>query len=359
LFLHLDNPKTPVWDGLKAVDWIGTVTIVGGTLMLLLGLQFGGVTHPWSSATVICLIVFGILAIVLFGINEWKYAKYPIIPLRIFSKQSNVAAVGVSFSHGLVFLSGAYYLPLYFQSVLGATPVQSGVYLLPFALTFSCCLLVTGIFIKKTGRYLTPLYFGLILMILGWGLFIDLPDSKSWAKVVLYQIVAGLGTGPVFNAPLLALQAMVEPRDIATATSTFFFARVLSNAVSVVIGGTIFQNEMQKRSSTLIAALGIDVASELSGGSAAANVHLISQLPAAQQLIARTAFWQSLRIMWIVFASFAGVTLFAGHFIVQKKLSTQYLATKTGLIAEEENRQRLEKNKVGNKEDELEKGEGI
>lgn len=326
--------------------------------MLLLGLQFGGVVHPWSSATVICLILFGILLIGIFGINEWKYAKYPIMPLRIFSKRSNVAAIGVSFFHGLVFLSGAYYLPLYFQSVLGATPLLSGVYLLPFALTFSCCLLVTGIFIKKTGKYLPPLYFGLVLMILGWGLFIDLPNSKSWAKVVLYQIVAGLGAGPIFNAPLLALQAMVEPRDIATATSTFFFARVLSNAVSVVVGGAIFQNGMQKRASTLVAALGPDVASELSGGSATANVRLISQLPAAQQQIIKTAFWQSLRIMWIVFTSFAGVTLFAGLFIVHKKLSTQYTASRTGLKAEEENRQQLlEKNKAGNKEDGLEKAE--
>ena len=48
-----------MWEGLKAVDWLGSLTIVGGTLMLLLGLEFGGVARPWDSATVICLIVFG------------------------------------------------------------------------------------------------------------------------------------------------------------------------------------------------------------------------------------------------------------------------------------------------------------
>jgi MFS family permease len=38
-FLHLDNPRTPVWDGLKAIDWLGSLSIVGSTLMLLLGLE--------------------------------------------------------------------------------------------------------------------------------------------------------------------------------------------------------------------------------------------------------------------------------------------------------------------------------
>jgi len=338
LFLHLDNPRTPVWDGLKAVDWIGTITITAGTLMFLLGLEFGGVTHPWSSATVICLIVFGLFIIGLFVINEWKFAKYPITPIRLFSKRSNVAAIGVCFFHGLVFMSASYYLPLYFQSVLGATPLLSGVYLLPWALSFSIASYFTGIVIKATGKYMPMLYSGVIIMILGFGLYIDLPVSRSFAKIILYQIVAGIGAGPIFNTPLVALQAMVEPRDIATATSTFFFARILSAAISVVIGNVVFENEMQKKRSALVAALGPDVGRELTGDSDIANVRLINDLPPAQQHAARLAFWQSLRTMWIMYVALAGVILAVSLFMVQQKLSTQHVTAKTGLKAEEENR---------------------
>ena len=340
VFLHLDNPKTPVWDGLKAVDWIGTATVVGGTLMLLLGLEFGGVTHPWASATVICLIVFGIVTIGLFAFNEWKYAKYPITPMRLFSKRSNVAAIAVCFFHGLVFMSASYYLPLYFQAVLGAPPLLSGVYLLPWALSFSITSYVTGIVIKKTGKYLPLLYFGVIVMTLGFGLYIDLPPSRSFAKIFLYQIVAGIGAGPIFNSPLVALQAMVEPRDIATATSTFFFARVLSAAVSVVIGNVVFQNEMVKRRPSLAASIGQATADRLTGGSAAANVRILKDLPPTQQHEARMAYWHSLRTMWIMYVALMGVTLVASLFMVHQKLSTQHVATKTGLKAEEEHRKK-------------------
>lgn len=40
----MHNPKTGLRDGLKAVDWFGSLSILGMTLMLLLGLEFGGVT---------------------------------------------------------------------------------------------------------------------------------------------------------------------------------------------------------------------------------------------------------------------------------------------------------------------------
>lgn len=107
-YLDLETPKTPLVPGLKAIDWLGALFIVGGTLMLLFGLEYGGETYPWDSATVICLIVFGVVAALIFVLIEWKFAKYPIIPLRIFKYRSNIAALGVNFCHGFVFIAESY-----------------------------------------------------------------------------------------------------------------------------------------------------------------------------------------------------------------------------------------------------------
>lgn len=313
-FLHLDNPRTPVWAGLKAVDIIGSLTIICGTLMLLLGLEFGGVTYPWNSATVICLIVFGIFTGFLFVLNEWKLAKYPVMPLRLFKNRSNIACLGVCFCHGFVFIAGSYYLPLYYQAVLGATPLLSGVYLLPFALTLAFVSAGTGIFIKKTGKYLPPIWFGLVFMTIGFGLFIDLGINANWAKIIIFQIVAGIGVGPNFQSPLIALQSTVHPRDIATATATFGFTRNLSTAISVVIGGVVFQNQMVKKTAQLVAGLGPQLANDLSGGSAGANVGLVQSLPPVEQAIAKEAFYESLRTMWIMVCP-----IFMLHYLIKAR----------------------------------------
>jgi hypothetical protein len=350
IFLRLHNPKTPVWDGLKAVDWAGSLAIVGGTLMLLLGLEFGGVTYPWDSAKVICLIVFGILVACLFVINEWKFARYPVMPMRLFKHRSNIASLGVCFCHGYVFIAGTYYLPLYFQAVLGAKPLLSGVYLLPFALALSFVSGVTGIFIKKTGKYLPPIWFGMTVMCLGFGLFIDLDPTANWTKIIIFQIVAGIGVGPNFQSPLIALQSLVPPRDIATATATFGFTRNLSTSISVVIGGVVFQNEMQKRYASLVASLGSSIANELSGGSAGASVGIVAQLPPAQRAIARDAFFQSLRTMWIMYVAFAGLGVVISLFIGNQKLSKEHQVTKTGLAEEEAKRKELQEKKKQSKE---------
>ncbi|KAK5140830.1 hypothetical protein LTR04_002833 [Oleoguttula sp. CCFEE 6159] len=336
LFLDLKTPKTPLVDGIKAIDWIGSLTIVGGTLMLLFGLEYGGVSHPWGSATVICLIVFGLVTIGLFVVNEWKFAKYPIMPLRLFKYRSNIAALLVCFCHGFVFIAGSYYMPLYFQAVLGATPLLSGVYLLPFALSLSFASAGTGIFIRKTGKYLPPIWFGMAWMTLGFGLFVDFSATISWPRIILYQIVAGIGIGPNFQAPLIALQTMVRPRDIATATSTFGFTRNLATSISVVIGGVVFQNEMARRAASLRSSLGDAAAAQLSGSSAGANVGVVDALPPAARAAARTAFAASLRSMWILYVAFAGVGLAVSFLIGRQVLESEHHETKTGLANERE-----------------------
>ncbi|KAK7995900.1 major facilitator superfamily transporter [Apiospora marii] len=329
--LKLHNPKTPLREGLAAIDWLGSLLIIGGTLMFLFGLEFGDVMYPWNSAAVICLIVFGIFTIGLFFVVETRIAKYPVIPLSLFKNRANVAAFAVSFCHGFCFISGSYYLPLYFQAVLGANALLSGVYILPYALSLSFVSAGTGVWMKKTGQYLPPIIFGMAVMTLGFGLFIDLDTSYNWAKIIIFQIVAGIGTGPNFQSPLIALQSSVEPHNIASATSAFGFVRQLATSISVVIGGVVFQNQMQKQHPQLLAALGPKLADQLSGGSAGGNVAVVAALQGEPGAVAKGAYWNSLQTMYIMYTCFAALGLLLSPLIGQKKLSKEHTEHKTGL----------------------------
>ncbi|KAK3905768.1 major facilitator superfamily domain-containing protein [Staphylotrichum tortipilum] len=337
--LKLHNPRTPMRQGLKAVDWLGSLTVVGATLMIMLGLELGGVTHPWSSPTVICLLVFGVVTGALFVLIEWKFAEFPLVPMHLFRHWASAASLLVGALHGFVFISGSYYLPLYFQAVIGASPLMSGVYVLPWVMSLSLVSAATGIVIKKSGKYLPPLIFGMAVMTLGFGLFIDLEPRANWTKIVLYQLVAGIGVGPLFQSPLIALQTTVSGRDMASATGTFAFVRQLFSAVSIVIGGVVFQNGMQKQYPDLLAQLGPEVAQLLSGSNAASSVGLVGELPPAQRAVARQAYFDSLRTMYIMYVAFSAVGLAVGCFVGSRPLSKDHTEHKTGLDAMRLNKQ--------------------
>jgi hypothetical protein len=44
-FMKVPNPRTPIAAGLKVIDWTGSVLIIGGSLMVLLALDFGDVVY--------------------------------------------------------------------------------------------------------------------------------------------------------------------------------------------------------------------------------------------------------------------------------------------------------------------------
>ena len=93
---------TPLATGLKAIDWFGCLAILGSTVMFIIGLDFGGVSFPWTSPKGICVIVFGLFMVGLFFASEAKLVKYPVMPLEIFQRGLSVAALLVCFCHGLI-----------------------------------------------------------------------------------------------------------------------------------------------------------------------------------------------------------------------------------------------------------------
>lgn len=299
-FLNIATPHTPVLAGLKAIDWAGSVFIVGGALMILLGLEFGDVVFPWSSTTVICLIVFGVTVLGIFLFNEWKLAANPVIPLRLFSSMSTIAAYLVFTANFYVFIGLAYYLPLYSQSVLGSNALVSGVHLLPLIVSCSLAAAFGGTFIQKTGKYLPLMYAAEVLLVLGSGLFINLEFEQNITKLVIFEILAGIGVGLNIEAPILAAQAATTVKDTAAVIATMGFVRSIGTAISIVVSGVIFQNEMNAANPDLVEQLGPETAGHFNGDQASANVELIGTFPPEEQAIIRSAYFDSMRTVWIM-----------------------------------------------------------
>ncbi|KAF4629725.1 hypothetical protein G7Y89_g8421 [Cudoniella acicularis] len=333
LYLNVHNPRTKLGEGVRAVDWFGTVSILAVTLLLLVGLDFGGAIFPWSSPKVICLIVFGTLMIGFFLFSEQRLAKYPLMPLAVFTNWSNNATFIVVFTHGMVLIGIEYYLPLYFQSVLQVSPLRSGVLLLPLIVMQAALEIMAGVLIHRTGRYREFIWAGTALMTLGTGLYIHLGTDTSIAVVVGLEIVGAFGPTLLFQAPMVAIQNTVSQVDTAAATASLGFVRSVAMALSVVVGGVVFQNSMDARQSSLAAAgLSESVLEALSGSQAAANVGIPRSIQdASQRQVVLEAFAWSMRNMFILYTCLAAVAMVASVFIKHRKLNTEHTETKTGI----------------------------
>jgi hypothetical protein len=197
--------------------------------------------------------------------------------------------------------------------------------------------MLTGLAVHRTGRYVEIIWAGVIMLTLGNGLYILFDVNASIGKIVGFELVEGIGAGMLFGPPLIALQASTAQEDVATATATLGLARNLANSLSVIIGGVIFQNGMQKQIPKLRAAgLSKDVIQKLSGDGAAANVDLISTIAdAAQKLAVKKAYAWALKNLWILSTCMAACAALASVFISKQVLSKVYVEARTGLEKDE------------------------
>jgi MFS family permease len=209
---------------------------------------------------------------------------------------------------------------------------------MPITTTEAIMGVIVGFIIHRTGRYLELIYAGVILMTIGNGLYTLFSTKSSLAEIITFQIVAGLGAGLLFQAPLLALQALLPQDDIAMATSTLSFMRNLATSLSVVIGGVLFQNSMDIRVPSLSTppiSLPSNITDLLVSGDAAANVFLVSVIQdPAQRAAVREAYAWSMRNMWIMYTGISALAVVASLFIKKHHLRKDHVETKTGIKKE-------------------------
>lgn len=321
--LELHDPRTPLLKGLASVDWLGITTIITAAVLLLVGLQIGS-GGSYGSPLVIVLIVVGSVIFIAFPFSQWwedKRGGSPIMPLRIFKDISNLSALGVCACDALVFNSVAYFLPLYFQIVLGRSPAATGVLMLAIAIPLAIVSLVSGHVIEKTGRFLEVLQAGLFLMTLGVGLLISFNASFDLGKIIGILIVIGLGFGPNFGAPLIALQTRIQTCDMATGTAAFGFVRMISGAIGLVLSQVIFQYLTVSYSERLVSS-GIprDFAKLLVGGEAISQGVQINDLTEFQREVVHQSFMSAMRRVWILYTIVGALGLLISFGIKRTKL---------------------------------------
>lgn len=132
----------------KKLDLIGWALFGGASVMLMLALQWGGNDYAWDSATVIGLFCGSGVSYIVYAGWSRKRGDEALIPPLMLKMRVVLACAAVTFFMMGSGLTLSYWLPLYFQSVRGASPLDSGVSMLPNILAALVFSIIGGIMSK-------------------------------------------------------------------------------------------------------------------------------------------------------------------------------------------------------------------
>ncbi|KID83329.1 Major facilitator superfamily domain, general substrate transporter [Metarhizium guizhouense ARSEF 977] len=153
LFLLPLKPVSGNWkEKIRKIDWLGVVTSVAGTVLIMMAINSGGSLWPWDSAKTISTLTIGIFLLLGFIAVEAFVAKFPIIPLRLFKQRSSSLLLLMGILHDFVWQSTQYFIPLYLQTVRGYTALQSATLILPFLVAQGLAGAASGPVVSKLAR---------------------------------------------------------------------------------------------------------------------------------------------------------------------------------------------------------------
>lgn len=209
---------------LERLDVVGNAVFIPSMIALLVGLVEGGNVHPWSSWRVILPLVLGALGWIAFHIQQ-SLASFPSVPPRLFGNRTSATAYSLAFTSSVLIQAPAYFLPIYFQAVLGTTTLQSGTYFLPFALGMLVCAAAAGVLLAKIGAY-RPLHaFAFGVIAITFGLFTLMKNDTSKVAWVFFELIGSVGTGVTLSTLLPAIMAPLADADTAVSSATYSFVR--------------------------------------------------------------------------------------------------------------------------------------
>jgi EmrB/QacA subfamily drug resistance transporter len=214
-------------------DLLGSLLGTAGLLVLVYAL----VEAPddgWGSATTIGGLVAAVALLVAFVLNE-RRVRQPLMPLSIFKVRGLAAADLTQLLAFAGFLAMFFFVTLYLQTVLGYSPVETGLAYLPVCVGAGLGAGLGSQLIARTGT--RPLTVGGALVgAVGVALLSRVPVDGSYvADLLPGLVIMSVGLGSVFVSVASAANAGVPADRAGLAAALLNTAQQLGGALGLAV----------------------------------------------------------------------------------------------------------------------------
>ncbi|WP_420034197.1 MDR family MFS transporter [Streptomyces sp. cg28] len=308
--LHLPKKRSG-----GSIDYLGAALLTVGITSIVLVTTWGGSEYAWGSAVIMELIGLGVAALVGFVFSQTRAAE-PILPLHIFRSRNFTLMSVIGFITGFVMFGAVLFLPLYQQSVQGASATNSGLLLLPMLLSMMVVSLVAGRVTTNTGKYKVFPVVGSVLMIGGLFLLAQMDTDTSRFMSGVYMAVLGAGMGCLMQITMRVAQNSVEMKDMGVASSSTTLFRTLGSSFGVAIMGALFNNKVQDVMAERAGSLGGKVTEQ----SAQLDAASLAKLPTPVREAYEFAVSSGTHVAFLLGSVVAVVALIAAVFVKEVAL---------------------------------------
>ncbi|KAK0618507.1 multidrug resistance protein Fnx1 [Bombardia bombarda] len=258
IFLRTKYKKDTMRSSLKRVDLGGNALLVASVASVLIALTWGGTQYAWSSFRTVMPLVLGLVGIAAFlALESTRLIPEPTMPLRLFSNRTSLGAFAIASLHAMLTNFVIFFMPVYFQGVLGTGATQSGVNLLPVPFVTMPFAIMAGVGTTKWGRYRPFFFIGMALLAVCFGLLTQLTETSSTAYWAGMECIAAAGLGVMVTTTWPAVQAPLDEVDQAISTATWGFVRSFGGVWGVAVPGAIFNSRVDELADGIIADPGV------------------------------------------------------------------------------------------------------
>ncbi|MFD0770499.1 MDR family MFS transporter [Bacillus sp. CGMCC 1.60114] len=257
------------------IDYPGAVIFSLSTIALLYALLTGSQHQNWGDITIIGLLLFAVVAFIIFLLIE-KKSPEPLIPLELFSNRAVSIVNVLTLIAGGMIISITMYLPIWTQGVLGKNATEAGLILMPIPVLWTVGAMLSGNLVGRLQTKQIILLGGSILSVATFLLF-ALSTHSHPSLIYIAMGLFGLGMGLVTPIFMVTIQASVPANKRGTAVGLNTFINTFSQTLGAAVFGTIFNTMIHGAGNGNVNLVTSEHGSTVSGSQEvlASSVHII------------------------------------------------------------------------------------
>jgi EmrB/QacA subfamily drug resistance transporter len=225
----------------RRFDYLGVATLTVGLVALLVALDEVD-DYGWGSAWILGLLALFAVLLTAFVFQERRAGDHALVPRDVMSNRSFASACLAVLLMSPTFFVALVYLPQFMQKILGYSPFEAGLGLLPMMGVFALISFAAGPLYERLGPR-PVLAAGAACLVAGPLLIALLEKGDSWTQLIPGMVLLGLGVGLFYSSVTTAAVTALDPSRASLAGGIVYMFQVAGGSIGLGIATTVFTAE--------------------------------------------------------------------------------------------------------------------